>query len=82
MNVNAMSSGTVNSRLTQPPNFNNIGVNRQGKTAFQVMHADSLHGVNEQSREEATESTSEKAREAGQKKQSVSVMKNKISLYA
>ncbi len=81
MNVHAMSSGTVNSLLTQLPNHKNTRVNQQGKTASLVMHARSQNGVNGQSSEEATESASEKAREAGQRKSPASGMKNKINLY-
>lgn len=82
MNVHAMSSGTVNSLFTQLPNHKTAGVHQQGKMVSQVMRTRSLNGVNGQSREEATESASEKAREAEQKKSLASGMKNKINLYA
>lgn len=69
MNVHAMSSGAVNSQLTQISNHHTAGVSRQNT-------------ISGQNSEEAMESVSEKAREASQRKTPASVMKNKINLYA
>ena len=82
MNVHAMSSGTANSQLTQIPNHRTAGLNRQGKIPSLTMHSARQNAINGPKREEAMENASEKAREAGQRKNPASAMKSKINLYA
>ncbi len=82
MNVHAVSGGTVNSPLTRISNHRTTGLGRQGKTPSQIMQSDRQNRVSRQNLEEAMESASEKAREAGQRKNPTAGIQNKINLYA
>ena len=82
MNVHAVSGGTVNSQLTRISNHRTTDLSRQGKTPSPIMQSGRQNGVSLQNLEEAMESTSEKAREAGQRKNPTASIKSKINLYA